>query len=196
MSRRIELTAYTVNELPTDIRNTVIDRYRDINVDDDWYQPIFEGVNEDLAKYGIVADLRFTGFWSQGDGACFVTDTVDTDLLIRKLHEEGCTIPEDCLLYSKDLSVSIQKVHASFAHHYEHENTITACVYNDSEHIISDHDCNALESVITTWARDEARKFYKRLEKYYEELVEDKAVAETLEENQYLFTENGNLIPA
>lgn len=194
--KELKIKAYTVNELSQEAREKVLEKYHDINIDNDWYQPIVEGFDEDMAEWGVEAKLRFSGFCSQGDGACFVTDTVDTDLLIRKLHEEFHAIPEDCLHYSKNLSVSVQKVHAAFANRYEHENTITACVYNDSEHIIQSTDCDALESVITAWARRESLTVYRKLEKYYNELTEDIAVIETLEENEYLFTENGNIIPA
>lgn len=190
--KKITIKAYTANELVEKARERVLEEYRDINVNSDWYQPIIEGFNEDMAKYGIFADARFSGFWSQGDGACFITNTVDTDIMIRKLYELGYDIPEDVLLYSKDLSVSIQKI----CNHYEHENTIAAFLYNDSEHTVSDHDTNKTKSVITKWARDISRGLYEKLKNYYEELTSDEAVIETLVKKEYIFTEKGIIIPA
>jgi hypothetical protein len=68
---------------------------------------------------------------------------------------------------------------------YSHENTIEASVEIEELDIEADgRDWDKfqveMESMITDWARDESRELYQRLEKYYEELQEDKAVAETL----------------
>lgn len=38
----------------------------------EWWEPIEEGFAEDLSELGFSEiDIRFTGFWSQGDGASF-----------------------------------------------------------------------------------------------------------------------------
>ena len=193
--KSITINGYTADELQGKALGQVLENFRDINVTDDWYQPIVEGFKEKMETYGIECEVQFTGFYSQGDGACFISQTVDTDLLIRKLHEEGCIIPEDCLLYSKDISVSVEKVHAAYAHRYCHENTVNACVYNDSEHIVSDHDCNGLETTITEWVRENCRQLYADLEKYYDSLTDDEAILAELVERDYYFTEHGTLIP-
>ena len=193
--KTITINGYLANELDQKLQQKLIQDYHEINVMSDWYQPIQEGFNEDLEKYGITARLSFSGFWSQGDGACFVTDTVDADLLVRKLHEEGHDIPEDCLLYSKDFSINVSKVHASFANHYDHENTVSSCVYNESDKI-SDEDLDSMEGVITEWVRQTSREVYQKLENYYIELTTDEAIMETLVENEYLFTESGTIIPS
>lgn len=196
--KTITISGYLANELNNKEQQKVLQDYHEINVMSDWFEAIVEDFNEDAkSSYGIVATLYFSGFWSQGDGACFVTKTVDTDILIRELHEQGYDIPEDCLIYSKDLSVNIEKVQASFANHYNHENTITACVHSESD-VITQHDLDRLEGVITSWAREYSKITYKSLEDYYIDLTSDEAIMETLldEHNGYLFTKNGTIIPA
>ncbi len=195
--KEVKIKAFMANELSEKAKMALMQTYHEINVDHDWFQPIIEGFNEDMDEYGITADAQFSGFWSQGDGACFITETVDTDLLIRKLHEAGVEIPEDCLIYSKDLSIKIAKGSESFCNRYEHENTIEAIVHSESD-VIVEYDLDLLESVVTEWARTISRELYGKLEKYYIELTSDEAIMETLmdENNSYLFTESGIIIPS
>jgi hypothetical protein len=188
--KEVSLKIYTVDELDENVRNAVIEEYRDILTEHDWWEPIYEGFHEDMLELGLEGELYFSGFWSQGDGACFVSDTVDTDLLVRKLYESGYDIPEDALLYSGDYSIRISKVHASFANQYSHEYTIEAVITNESDRIPTT-DITKLENVLTEWIRSECKLVYMNLEKYYEELVTDEAVLETIRENEWMFTESG-----
>lgn len=195
--KEVKINAYMANELPEKIKLSLLQTYHEINLSYDWSQPIIEGFNEDLDEYGITAEVFFTGFWSPGDGACFVTDTVDTDKLIRKLYEKGYDIPEDCLLYSKDLSVMIQKCASSSANRYSHENTIEAYVHNENQEFPI-KPMLVLENTLTEWAREVSRELYSKLENYYIELTTDEAIMNTLmdEDNQYLFTQSGTIIPS
>jgi len=188
--KEVSLKIYTVDELDEKVRNAVIEEYRDILTDDDWWEPIYEGFREDMEALGLEGELYFSGFWSQGDGACFVSDTVDTDLLVRKLYESGHDIPEDALLYSGDYSIRISKVDESFANQYSHEYTIEAVITNEGDRIPTT-DITKLENVLTEWIRSECKLVYKNLEKFYEELVTDEAVLETIRENEWMFTESG-----
>ena len=51
-----------------------------------------------------------------------------------------------------------------------------------------------MESMLTDWARKESKELYSSLYKYYEELQEDEAVAETLIANDYEFDAEGNIV--
>jgi hypothetical protein len=188
--KEVNLKIYTVDELEPKVREQVIEEYRDILVDHDWWEPVYEGFREDMRELGLVGELYFSGFWSQGDGACFVSDTVDTDILVRKLYEAGYNIPEDALLYSGDYSIRISKVHASFANHYSHAYTIEAVITHEGDRI-EDSAINKLENILTEWIRSECNIIYSKLEEYYEELVTDEAILETIRENEWMFTETG-----
>lgn len=56
-------------------RAKLLEEHRNWNVEDiEWWDHIFEGVVNDMDEIGVSVDKRrifFTGFWSQGDGACF-----------------------------------------------------------------------------------------------------------------------------
>jgi hypothetical protein len=193
--KEVTIKGYTFDELSESVQRELLQTYCDINVDGSWYEPIVEGFREDMESYGIDATPFFSGFWSQGDGACFVSDTVDTDMLVRNLYEEGYDIPEDGLLYSGDYSIRIQKVEAGYAHRYDHENTVEAYVtLGDGSDRIDDYTRGKVEMVVTDWVRERSKALYANLENYYGQLTSDAEIRETLLENEYLFTESGKLI--
>lgn len=76
-------------------KDELIDKYRDINVDDDWwYESVYEWFEEKCHEQGVnilttqrsnyadgqvrmEKDITWSGFWSQGDGAAFSGAVVD-----------------------------------------------------------------------------------------------------------------------
>jgi hypothetical protein len=72
--RTIETTVYTFEELPESVQAKVIHNNFYTNVDSDWWY--FEDFNDIAKKLGFSInnegdDIFFSGFSSQGDGACF-----------------------------------------------------------------------------------------------------------------------------
>jgi hypothetical protein len=55
------------------ISESLIDKYRHINVEHvEWWDSEYDCFKQDMAEVGIEVDnIYFSGFWSQGDGACF-----------------------------------------------------------------------------------------------------------------------------
>lgn len=54
----------------------------DVNTDHDWWDCTVETWKNALAEIGFLdADIRFSGFWSQGDGASF-TASIDAEKII------------------------------------------------------------------------------------------------------------------
>jgi hypothetical protein len=72
--RTIETTIYEFDELSDDAKEKALDKCRDWSVDHDWWEYLFESRAEQWAEKGYSVDpkdIHFSGFWSQGDGACF-----------------------------------------------------------------------------------------------------------------------------
>ncbi|HFQ9567300.1 TPA: DUF5983 family protein [Escherichia coli] len=87
MSRIITTTVYTLDELSCPAQEKARDGYRQHHADSNWYENVYEDFREVCGIFGI--DLRqrvfrlsngrfmeepsiwFSGFCSQGDGACF-----------------------------------------------------------------------------------------------------------------------------
>ena len=68
------------------VSERTIDKYRHINVDGiDWWEYIENEFIESMELVGIdVSKIYFSGFWSQGDGACFDGRIGNTKLFLDK----------------------------------------------------------------------------------------------------------------
>lgn len=65
-------------------KDELIEKYRDINVSHEWWDGIYEMVTEDMKNIGFSVDkIHFSGFWSQGDGACFVGAIDNWELFLK-----------------------------------------------------------------------------------------------------------------
>lgn len=81
------MTTYTPAQL------ALIEKHRNWNVDDSfWHECVTSEFKEDCADFGIpVSRTGFSGFWSQGDGAHFTTDTFSAAEVMRKGAESLAT---------------------------------------------------------------------------------------------------------
>ena len=60
------------SELNKEQQEQVIENLYDINVRDEWYDSTYDYYESKLKKLGFYdIKFEFSGFWSQGDGACF-----------------------------------------------------------------------------------------------------------------------------
>ena len=169
---------YKFNELNDEQKEKVVHNLRDINVDYDWSQWTIKDETIRLETLGYNnAEIFFSGFWSQGDGASF-TATGDIEKLVPKKLRKFV----DGITFSK-------------SHQYEHEYTMSIHVeYNDEPTgRIQLVEFDNLEKELLEDARNEAREIYKRLQNEYEYLTSDKSIIETIEANEYDFTEDGHI---
>jgi len=191
--KEIIIKGYEFNELNPKAQNKVlIDHIHILVEDNDWHDPIIDEFCEDMKNCGIVnAKVLYSGFWSQGDGACFTARSIDLAMLFNHMKEtKYFDIPETWMTAANNglMTASIVKCNDSFSNRYHHSNTIRA-----------DVECNDLyeddiDVVITAWARDEADKLYNLLEKQYEAETSNTAIIQEIEDREYLFTEMGELI--
>jgi hypothetical protein len=176
--KEVTVKVYELAELEDEVRNQVLEKAMQNVVTGDWYTPILQNFRVDMEEYGIIgADGYFTGFGSQGDGACFIAEFVDTDALIRKLYEEGKDISEDVLLESKNFHVLIEKI--DDYNLYDHEGTVHARIHSESDHLLKE-DLDKAEYVLTEWVREKSINLYQELLKHYYSLVDVNVVTEAL----------------
>jgi len=164
-------------ELNEDQKKKVIENYNLINVDDDeWHNFIIEEWKEKLARQGFEdANINFSGFWSQGDGASF-----NCSVNLEKFLKGRRAISK----YSKEIKKQKEEgfnVAIKNGGFYYHEYTMAVECY--------DLENDQLENFILEEAREQARKIYKELEKNYEYLTGEESITETLIVNEYLFNE-------
>lgn len=197
--RTITKNVYTLNELSPIAKAKALDNNRHYCTEyDDWYSFAIKDWELELATQGFNdAEIDFSGFSSQGDGASF-TATVDVQAqlkgrskalpLLTKLSHLSELIQE-CTIYRID-------------RHYSHENTVSIQILLDDERVeatIAEHnrkqfddEISLLENLIIDDARNEMKKIYKALGAEYDELTSDEHVEESLTINEMEFYENGD----
>jgi uncharacterized coiled-coil protein SlyX len=190
------------------LKEEVLQKYGDINVDfDRWYDGVYEKWIEELKNYGFEdVKIYFSGFWTQGDGACFISK-VNIVNFISAFKDE---IIKELNITEKQLNLIIKlqenydfltyKI-KQFDTHYYHEYTIKADYeyylypfqYHEKLYNFLEKTVYQLQDFITEKARFYSRKIYRDLENEYDYLTSENAILETLEINDYEFTEDGNI---
>jgi hypothetical protein len=189
-------------------QDEILDKHRGWNVEHtEWWDSTYDCFKSDMADIGIeVDDIYFSGFSSQGDGACFEGRVGDWP---KFLESVGYTCPALIGLAAESWGLSV--VHRG---HYYHENctSFTSDMaspddYSESEMdefvyahspyktdiqnaafvaILKGYDFGSLETEFTEEFKRHMRNLYNRLEEEYDHLTSDEAVLESLHANDML----------
>lgn len=174
----------------------LIEKPRDINVGDDfWHESIREDWAVKLRELGVDTDakmIQFSGFCSQGDGACF-TGTLDLPKFVAAHHMD---YPFIALAAKTDLE---RRVVLSHRGNYCHENSVGYEFYTEEPDTLLDEtdlfwqvllaaynqtDLRALESDVKDICQGYMRDIYRELEQEYDYQTSDEAVWDTLVANE------------
>lgn len=209
MPRIVETAVYRLDELSDDAKDRARTWYRQ-GADDDWWDFVYEDFEAVSAILGVRLKTHpirlmgggtrpkpciwFSGFWSQGDGACFEAFYAYEKDAPRKIRAYA---PLDVELHRiADAFQAIQRtnfyqLHADASHRgrYYHEYCMAISVERDSPHY-QDMTPDAEEAVIEA-LRDLARWLYRQLEREYEHHTSIPVVDEAIQANEYTFTAGG-----
>ena len=185
-----ETKIYTFNELSDESKEKALDNCRDTNVfyGGEWYDGVIYTCKGVAKTLGIDVDsIHFSGFSSQGVGACF-TGTYEYHKGWRTELKAYAPINKDLLAICVALQEAQRKafytIVARIAHrgHYSH----SGCMAIDV-----DASCSFDSDEIQGALRLLADWMYSSLEAEYDYLTSDEAVRESIIANEYEFTENG-----
>lgn len=88
MPEQITITVYKFSELEGRAKDKASEKMREWITNHDWWEGVYECAKEDGAKRGFeIEDIRFSGFWSQGDGASW-TGSVDVKQFVEWMLEQ------------------------------------------------------------------------------------------------------------
>ncbi len=210
MPEIIETTVYRLDELSDAAKEKARAWYRQTGFDHDWFEFVYDDFGRICAILGIdlkVVPVRlygggtrqkpciwFSGFWSQGDGACFEGRYHHAMGAARAIRDHA---PQDDELHRiADVLDATQRrnfyqLHAAVTHrgHYHHEYSMAVSVERDSP-TWQDMTADAEQTVIDA-LRDLARWLYRQLERECDHLTSDEAVGEAIAANAYTFTAGG-----
>lgn len=194
MTQTKVLTLFSYDELSKKAQEKVLENLRFTNVDfEQWSEFILEDwKDEKLPLAGFCnAEIAYSGFSSQGDGASFTANVnILTWLKVNKRLKEYKELVK--FLKGNDCNIEINIVRNS--RQYCHENTMSIEVdghlYNDVPDKVT-KQADALESEILYNAKELSRKIYNNLRTDYYDQISDEAVIGTIKVNEWTFRENG-----
>lgn len=194
--KKIELTTYEYNELSDKAKEAARAWFREgLEYDG-------EAQNEDSKQCAaflgfVVKNIWFSGFSSQGDGACFDGTWHARDVNAVALKEHA---PIDSTLHR--LADEFDRLAKAFPFasftvdhrgHYYHEfcTDFTFSIVDENGDEITGDDADKAERDLTEASRDFMKWTYGQLEKDYDWHMADEQIADSIECNGYAFTADG-----
>lgn len=196
------------NNLPARVRDEILDKHRDWNVDHiEWWDGVYDVFRRDMDAIGIDVDkMYFSGFWSQGDGACFEGMVRDWPKFLTSLgytcqalisHSEnsftfrvrhsGRYYHENCTSFYADLCVPNSADDQDFAERHGPYPWDADCVRTAAwMALLNEYDSSKLEDEFEEAFKGHMRELYSRLEVEYDHLTSDESVLESLDANDML----------
>lgn len=194
MSRKITTLVYVFDELGEAAQEKARDWYRDGALDYDWWKAtvddfltIAEHLGYSIGNKQGHKEVWFSGFASQGNGACFEGYWYGVQVDVEKLDAHtGRNDPElnDIAAALAGVAEADSEACASLTHrgNYYHEMTI-------------DFGCDGMtaiaEEAFIEASRDLMRWLYRTLESEHDYLLSDECVDESILANGYEFEESG-----
>lgn len=222
MPTEITIMGYKFNELNEKAKQKVREWHAEGM--HDWWDCTYDDAKTRGAEKGFdIEDIRFSGFWSQGDGAHWTGRINLHEFITANLDPEGAWIGEDVILLEllDDGWIDRYIVVHNPNFRYCHSGGMRLGDYPDNalESLDDDDDAVLAQGVmaganvaqlrdsfdwqtrINEWcdeAIQQARSFaddiYKKLRDEYDELTSDECIAETCDANDWLFNEKGELL--
>ena len=174
-----------------ELKGRVLEKMSDVNIFEEWWDFCFEDFKEIAKLIGIdIKNIYFSGFYSQGNGACFEGYYSYAKQSIKNL-KAFCPNETEVFKIAEGLQ-AIQKKHlyslsASVKHsgHYYHSGCTEIQVYKNDSY----EDIQEIDELL----RDFMDWMYSKLRKEYEYLTSEESILETIEINEYKFNENGDI---
>ncbi len=210
MPEIVQTTVYRLDELSDAAKEKARAWYREGGFDHEWFEFVFDDFERICVILGVelrTAPVRlygggtrqkpciyFSGFWSQGDGACFEGHYRHAKGAARNIREHA---PKEAELHRiADVLQAVQRrnfyqLRAGVAHRdrYYHEYCMAISVERDSptwQDITPD-----AEDIVIEALRGLARWLYRQLEREYEHQSSDGCVDEAIAASDFTFTGEG-----
>jgi hypothetical protein len=209
MARTVSKTVFQFDELSDSAKESARAWYRDGALDYDWWEFVYSDAAECGKLMGIDLNQKpvklmsgatrydpaiwFSGFSSQGDGACFeayysyakggVKAIKDRAPLDKELHR----IAAELQAIQRENFYRLEARTKQRGHYYH-----SGCMSVDVGKA-DGSDCNeTAETAVTQALRDFADWIYRQLESEHDYQVADEQVDESIRANEYEFDEDGS----
>jgi len=205
------IKTYTFDELSDDAKEKAREWFRRSNDEDNFWS---ESVIEEAVREGELMGIKFktsarkplpgkpciywSGFWSQGDGACFEGTWRASDVKADKVADGWG--PDPATTEIKRIAAVFAEIAKKFpcssfkvehSGHYQHENCTEFDFSITEDETVTDAEVVEAEDALEEVAKDFMRWIYRQLEKEYEYRNSDECVDEDICTNEYAFNEKG-----
>jgi len=201
------VTLYTYSELSETAKEAARGWYREAGSCDDWWGDVYEDAARVASLLGITLDRKdkgrsptiwFSGFSSQGDGACFegsyryAKGSVPAVKAYAPTDAELHRIAEGLLSLQKGwfYQLTARCIHRG---HYYHSGCMAVDVWHLDPGFDGREGFAYAEEVLTDLMRDFADWIHTQLEAEYDHRDSDTTVGENIALNGYLFHANGRI---
>jgi len=168
-----ETKVYPFNELSDDAKQEALEKLYDINVDYEWWDCVYE----DAANVGI----KISGFDLDRGSYCKGDFTLDAEEVANKIiaeHGESCETYKAAIDFFDAVKVIKEKHESDVEYDPEYME------YNET---------GDYEEAVEEFKGFILEDYRIMLEKQYEYLTGEEAIVETIEANEYEFTEDGKV---
>ena len=183
-----QITVYDIEELTGKARERALDWLRE-GLDYEWWDSAFEDAKKCAECLGIEVDnIYFSGFWSQGDGACFNGKYAYRKGWKKALKEYA---PMDNKL--ERIGQALQDLQRHYFYALECDISCndrymrTSADFGFYGKYETEKDFSQLFTNFASW-------IYNQLEKEWEWLSSEKQLIETAQANGYQFDEYGRIL--
>jgi hypothetical protein len=224
-----QIYTYTIEQLIDLAQDNAVERIKqwwyEHGAEYDWWECMYEDFKREGYELGfVIDDINFTGFYSQGDGACW-SGQVDVARWL-KTHTLD-SIGREAWLVLIEEGFCDKHFGISFGGHYSHSNTMR-CIgwdwlsddlsdehnpnhylqqdnifkgmpYKELQNLIksSDYpytDPNDIEEAAFESAKDYADEIYKRLREEHEYIMSEANLIEMCNINEWKFNKEGEMV--
>ena len=195
MSTIIKTEVFLFDELADEAKERAREWYRDGALDYEWWDGVYDTAKTAGACLGIDVDaIYFSGFWSQGDGACFTGTYRYRKGWRAALRAEFSgdayarltTIGEALQAVQKP---AFYKLAASVRHTGRGSDEYSTAIHEDTRDVPD--GLPVYEISLKDALRDFMRWIYRQLEAEHDWLMADEQVDESIRANEYTFTVDG-----
>ena len=188
-----QITVYEFEELSPKAKRKVIDHFQNINVNHEWHEPEIDYWQEKLKEYGFNnPKIYFSGFYSQGDGACFDFNGLDIEK-IWTFYMAHNVVKHSAWLKSY-LCECAFKTHTSCSRYcYAGTRMIVCDYYSNKVYPHLNKAIREFEIWLDVFRIDLCQEIYSSLQKEYESLTTEEAIIDTIKCNDYEFTAEGKV---
>lgn len=179
-------------ECSKELQETILNNYRDINVED---VNIYENNDTHMQNLADKGFLNPTVYYDlsccQGNGACFVCSEFELNLLLEDLEIKHKTWLINIIKNYCEIELKTNHL----ANFYTHENTVNFNIitYFQKDYKNIEKAIETIEKHIEKIRLEACKELYKNLTNDYDFLRSDEQVKETLIANEYHFNKYGKI---